>query len=97
MKPAHAHRPSADNGCRKAPKSKPVKEYAPGFFTALILRHRWPPNWKPALDTAEARMLARQAANATNPGFHRGGWGTGTIHLPGTPNYGTPEMMKGKR
>lgn len=46
---------------RRAKKPAPLVAYAPGFFTALVRRHNWPPMYQPHLTADELLKLAQDA------------------------------------
>lgn len=46
---------------RKRPKPRAAKDYAPGYFTALVRRHNWPPHYQPHLSEDELIKLAQNA------------------------------------
>lgn len=68
---------------------------APGYFTALIRQHNWPPMFESRIDDDAACALRgaaaiairdRQAANGI-------GWGDGTQPMPNTPHHPRPAWM----
>lgn len=81
---------------RPKPKAKPIPtgDYPPGYFTAHIREHDWPPGWQPQIDGA---LISAQAA-----GVHAGrlatwrakaegkGWAVGTMPMPRTPSNPLP-------
>lgn len=75
----------------KHPRRQPLQSdlYPSGHFTELVRRHNWPPRFEPrlhAIDLGDKPKLGR-------PLKHGGGWGDGTIPLPGTPMGGKPAWM----
>jgi len=80
-------------------KATPATAYPPGYFTALVYAHNWPPRYEPqpvhaapgtpkrgrppTLTSAERE---RQAAAGI-------GWGTGAVVMAGTPKRSRPEWI----
>ena len=87
---SHHHRqPKPVKGQRKARKALPEVTYPAGFFSELVKAHNWPPRFESrlhAIDLGDKPKLGR-------PLKHGGGWGNGTIPLPGTPMSGKPAWM----
>ena len=92
---AHVHRPVADNGRRKR-AGTPAADYPPGYFTALVRQHNWPPMWQPAtLPVDRTPRHIDMSAEALRRRSESVGWGSGTIVLPGTPVHKAPGPMAG--
>ena len=96
---AHEHRPAARPGAarRRASPAEPAADYVPGFFTALVHRHNWPPRWQSAMPEPDHRQAAAVRAGqvARRVGNETGlGWGNGTLALPGTPGTLPPGALR---
>lgn len=82
---------------RRTPAAIPEHMLEPGYFTALIRRHNWPPGWQPSRDAgAGAARLPRGAAAIANRERQAQsgiGWGSGTSVMPGTPGTMRPAWM----
>ncbi len=96
---AHAMRPA---GPMPKPRqrvkvpSAPAVVYPPGFFTALVRKHNWPPMWQPAPDAARRPRGCFGADMAPENERRRAqgiGWGSGTLPMPGTPAGPAPGML----
>ena len=59
-----------------------MKNYPPGYFTDLIRRHDFPP-----------RFRAQPTPKKPPQQNGRGGWGDGTMNMPGTPKHAAPGSM----
>lgn len=53
---------------RHQPAATPAREFVPGFFTALVRLHNWPPNFQPQAEWAGKRVVAAEKIRA-NGGF----------------------------
>ena len=70
--------------------------YPPGFFTALIRRHNWPPGFVSQLDREKPEFKPHVTTDAQRErqiaaGY---GWGSGTMPMPGTPKRSAPGWMR---
>lgn len=68
----------------------------PGFFSALVKRHNWPPGFVSKLDREKPEVKPHvttdaQRARQIADGY---GWGSGTIPMPGTPRRRAPGWMR---
>lgn len=99
---AHVHRPGGAGNRRR--KAEPVQavDYPPGFFTALVVAHNWPPMWQPAehrwpalRGAAAAAALSPVLAAAQRRTSESVGWGRGTLPMAGTPTTAAPGYMPG--
>lgn len=74
----------------------PARDYPPGFFTALVVQHNWPPRFEPRF-ASDLMSIQRQQASfkAREKAATEGvGWGHGTVMMPNTPVMnGRPTMM----
>ena len=61
-KPAHILRP-ADRRPKPAKAAAPAV-YAPGWFTELIRRHRWPPRFEPQCSLVSDADIRQRATDA---------------------------------
>lgn len=65
------------------------REYPPGYFTELIRKHDWPPQWQSQLGRIEtsSQVLGQAAARAERwkAAVKGKGWAQGTVVLPNTP------------
>ena len=57
MKPLHAHRPGGTTTKRRK-QHGPAADYAPGYFTADIREHNWPPRFESRGDWRSKRDAA---------------------------------------
>ena len=75
----------------------PLPGYEPGFFTALIREHNWPPMWQPSTRTDEpaaAPMRSIKCSQQKDTRAAKGiGWADGTINLPRTPTHMRPAWL----
>jgi hypothetical protein len=99
---AHVHRPSGAGNRRRKAAAVQAADHPPGFFTALVLQHNWPPMWQPAeyrwpaLRGAAAAAAALPVLAAAQRRAAAGvGWGKGTLPMPGTPKHEAPGYMPG--
>ena len=74
---------------------KPVSvSYPKGYFTELIFKHNFPPNWQPQpLDRSTAINAKTATANRERAAGEGIGWADGTTPMPGTPKYLKPAWM----
>ena len=79
----------------------PSVEYAPGFFTELMRRHRWPPRFESQIGrivphNINGETVSEVARRNRERGLAEGKWSaTGTIPMRGTPkNAGPLGMMR---
>lgn len=79
-KPIHAMRYSPR---KPKPAATPAREYAPGYFTALIRRHNWPPRFEAAIVTGPL-AYSRLAAQVFRTGT---GFDAHPLGLPGATPY----------
>lgn len=94
--PIHVLRASPHgNGRRKARPALPVVQYEAGFFTALVLQHNWPPQWRSVLNTPAVTGHSQRSCQSREAGAARGEWwAVGTITMPGTRFHAKPEWMR---
>ena len=76
------------------PSRKPQQEVKPGYYTELIVRHNWPPNYRPhPWDSRAETNAANARANHASAAAAGAGWGTGTIPMPNTPKHLAPAWI----
>ena len=70
-------------------KRKPIPEHmlTGRYFCELIHLHNWPPMFAPS----GSGTVPKGAAAMPQTG--RGGWGDGTVLMPGTPAYQRPGWL----
>ena len=72
--------------------------YPPGYFSALVREHDWPPEFKAHPSVSDWRSpsaMSKKASEAREAAAERGeAWGLGKICLPGTPNQLRPGWEK---
>lgn len=74
----------------------PAVSYPPGYFTAGIRAHNWPPAWQSQLTGDDGREQQRREAGQRARAVSVAGaigWGNGTIDLPGTPKTLAPQWQ----
>lgn len=59
--------------------------YGAGFFTSLMRAHDWPPGFVSRTADHVPTRLSGAAGNVA-----LGGWGNGTLPMPGTPKHTAP-------
>jgi len=91
---AHVHRPGGSGSRRRKAAAAEATDYPPGFFTALVRQHNWPPMWQPVFQASAALRGAAALAAEMRQAPGSGGWGHGTLPLPGTPKVQAPTMMR---
>ena len=91
MTAPHAHRQSPDGvkAKKRASRSKaaPAVEYAPGYFTALIFDHRWPPRFESVGRWVSSRHAAPHVISAQSRSGQ--GFDAHPIGLPGAKVHTT--------
>ena len=88
-KPSHVLRAPDAAGRKACSRRKavatPARQYAPGFFTALVRQHDWPPAFKPSM--TKDRSLAVQN-DATREMLAAGrGFASVDLGLPGAAEH----------
>lgn len=74
----------------------PSREFPPGYFTALMRAHNWPPMFEPqpVEKPTFADVKSRGATEARERQAAQGiGWAGGTCVMPGTPGHPRPAWM----
>ena len=75
----------------------PAKTYQPGYFTALMRRHNWPPRFQSALQFEDKRFgvsASQRASQQREAGVANGQlWAAGTIPELNHAGYGKPAWM----
>lgn len=72
--------------------------YPPGYFSELVVKHDWPPEFRPS--TAVVDRISGSAASARSSATREAAaargeaWGIGRILLPGTPLQAKPSWDK---
>lgn len=87
-KSAHVLR-KPDRPRRRKQAAVAAVEYSPGYFTALIRQHDWPPSFRPAV-VSDSDLYARRAAYARQAQANREagkGHAGMSLDLPGAAEY----------